>query len=63
MLNTEKMEAESLIKNLPAKSTFEDIQYHLFVAEKLKNARQQVKEGKVFSHEEVKNKLSRWIIK
>ena len=48
MHTTEKLEAESLIKKLPDESTFEDIQYHLYVAEKLKNARQQIKDGKIF---------------
>jgi len=37
---TEKLEAENLIKRLPDESTFEDIQYHIYVAEKLKNSRQ-----------------------
>jgi len=32
MLATEKLEAENLIQKLPDESTFEDIQYHLYVA-------------------------------
>jgi len=63
MHTTEKLEAESLIKNLPDESTFEDIQYHLYVAEKLKNARQQIKDGKIHSREEVEKRLEKWIMK
>ena len=43
-------EAKNLIKKLPDKSTFEDIRYRLFyIAEKLKNARQQIKDKKIHS--------------
>ena len=63
MIATEKLEAENLIKKLPPETTFEDIQYHLYVAEKLKNARQQVRDGKTFSQEEAEKKLEKWIIK
>ncbi len=60
---TEKIKAESLIKKLPDGSTFEDIQYHLYVAGKLKNARQQIKDGKIHSQEEAEKRLKKWIIK
>ena len=63
MLVTEKFEAENLIKKLSDKSTFEDIQYHLYVAEKLKNARQQIKDGKIHSQEEAEKRLGKWIMK
>ena len=57
MIATEKLEAENLIKKLPPESTFEDIQYHLYVAEKLRNARQQIKDGNVFLQEEAEKNL------
>jgi len=63
MLATEKLEAENLIQKLPDESTFEDIQYHLYVAEKLKNARQQIKDRKVYSQSEVEKRLDKWIMK
>ena len=63
MQKTEKLEAESLIKKLPDESTFEDIQYHLYVAEKLKNARQQIKDGKIHSQVEAEKRLKKWIMK
>jgi len=61
-----KREAEKVIKNLPDNSdnsSFEDIQYHLYIAGKLSKARGQIKEGKVHTQEEVKNRLDKWIIK
>ena len=32
-----KQEAQEMIKNLPDNCTYEDIQYHLYVVEKIKN--------------------------
>ncbi len=63
MLATEKLETENLIQKLPDESTFEDIQYHLYVAEKLKNARQQIKDRKIHSQSEVEKRLDKWIMK
>lgn len=60
---TAKTEAKKIIKNLPDDSTFDDIQYHLFVAEKLSRAREQIKEGKVHTQEEVEKRLEKWLIK
>lgn len=63
MQMTEKIEAENLIKKLPADSTFEDIQYHIYIAEKLKKARQQINKGNVVSQQEAEKRLDKWIIK
>ncbi|TKJ19616.1 MAG: hypothetical protein CEE43_15005 [Promethearchaeota archaeon Loki_b32] len=45
-----------LIQDLPDDATLEDIQYHLFVKQKLLRAEEQIKEGKTISHEEVMEK-------
>jgi len=60
---TEKIEAEKLLKKLPDDSTFEDIQYHLYIAEKIKKARQQIEEGNVISQKEAEKRLDKWILK
>ncbi len=63
MIATAKVEAENIIKNLPDDTSFEDIQYHLFIAEKLMKSREQIKEGKVLTQDEVEKRLEKWIIK
>ena len=45
-----------LIQELPDDVTLEDIQYHLFVKQKLLRAEEQIKEGKTIPHEEVMEK-------
>ena len=45
-----------LIRDLPDEATLEDIQYHLFVKQKLLRAKEQIKEGKTVPHEQVMEK-------
>ena len=45
-----------LIQKLPDDATLEDIQYHLFVKQKLLRAEEQIKAGKTIPHEEVMEK-------
>ena len=61
MLVAEKQEAAILIEKLPDSSSFEDIQYHLYVAEKLKHSRKNIKEGKIYTQNEVEKRLEKWI--
>jgi hypothetical protein len=60
---TAKDNLRHLIKTLPDESTFEDIQYHLFIVEKLARAREQIRNGKTHTQAEVEKSLKKWIIK
>lgn len=51
-----KKDVIKLIQELPDDATLEDIQYHLFVKQKLLRAEEQIKEGKTIPHEEVMEK-------
>jgi len=48
-----KEEIIKFIQELPDDATLEDIQYHLFVKQKLLRAEEQIKEGKTIPHEQV----------
>ncbi len=54
-----KAEVIKLIKNLPEDITMEDIQYHLFVKQKLLLAEQQIREGKLIPHDQVMEKAKK----
>lgn len=58
---TIKEDITHLIKRLPDDCTLEDVQYHLYVLQKLQRGEQEIQEGKGFSHEQAKSRLSRWI--
>ena len=58
---TIKTEVAELVRRLPDDASFEDIQYHLYVLEALKEADEDVAAGRVFTHEEVKERLKQWL--
>jgi hypothetical protein len=49
-----------LVESLPDDSTLEDIQYHLYVREKVLRGSQAIDHGHVQSHEEVGRRLDQW---
>ena len=56
-----KQEAQALIANLPDNCTYEDIQYHLYVVEKIKNGMNRAKQGQTTSHQNAKQRMSKWL--
>ncbi|RPI17885.1 MAG: hypothetical protein EHM58_07610 [Ignavibacteriae bacterium] len=56
-----KKRAQKLLKELPDDSSFEDIQYHLYVLQKVEKGLKDIEEGSVFSHEEAKRILYKYI--
>ena len=57
----EKQEAQKMIQNLPDDCTYEDIQYHLYVVEKIKNGINRVQKGEASSHKDAKTRMSKWL--
>jgi len=49
-MRAEKQEAQEMIKNLPKDCTYEDIQYHLYVVEKIKNGIHRAENGEILYH-------------
>lgn len=56
-----KNQAIDLIKALPDDCTFEDIQYHLYVREKVERGIQAIDEGRVISQEDAERKTKGWL--
>ena len=56
-----KQEAQDMIQNLPDNCTYEDIQYHLYVVEKIKNGISRVEHGEVISHQDAKQRMAKWL--
>jgi predicted transcriptional regulator len=50
----------AVIARMPEESTFEDIQYHLYVLECIERAEREIKDGKTLTHGEVENRLVTW---
>ncbi len=56
-----KDEAQKMIQNLPDNCTYEDIQYHLYVVEKIQKGLNRADDGETVSHQNAKNKMSKWL--
>lgn len=55
-----KQEVQKVLETLPEDVSLEDIQYRLYVLQKIDNARQAVARGDVLSHEEVMRQVAKW---
>ncbi|MEK6582264.1 MAG: hypothetical protein AABY50_04280 [Nitrospirota bacterium] len=62
-MQTTKQEVSDLIKRLPDDCTLEDVQYHLYVLQKIERGLKDVEEGRVYTQEEVEKKMSKWLEK
>jgi predicted transcriptional regulator len=58
---TEKQKACEVIARMPEDSTFEDIQYHLYVLECIERGERQIEDGKTLTHDEVESRLAKWL--
>ncbi len=56
-----KKEAQEMIQNLPDNCTYEDIQYHLYVVEKIKNGMSRAEDGQVLKHQDAKERMVKWL--
>jgi len=62
-MQTDKQDVQGMLQRLPEGSTYEDIQYHLYVMEKVSKGMERiVTEGGV-SQEKAEERLNRWITK
>ncbi len=62
-MNTAKQEVRSLLQKLPDNCTLEDIQYHLYVIEKINRGLHRAKQEGGISQQEVEKRLGKWIAK
>ncbi len=60
-MTTPKAEVVSMLEALPDDSGFEDIQYHLYVLEKVKRGLARADSDGVISHENTKARLDKWL--
>ena len=60
-MSTAKEEVEALLSKLPDDCSIEDIQYHLYVIEKVRKGLEVAGSQGTISHEEVERRLGKWI--
>lgn len=58
---TPKEEILQLIQKLPPDATAEDIQYHIYVREKVEKGLQDAGEGRTLTQAQVEEKMAKWL--
>jgi hypothetical protein len=62
-MKTVKQEISLLLKNLPDDCSLEEVQYHIYVLEKVRQALDVADRDRTLSQDEAENLLSKWLIK
>ncbi len=59
-MQTVKEEVKSLLQKLPDNCTFEDVQYHLYVIEKIQRGIDRAEKEGTIPQEEIERRMSKW---
>ena len=62
-MSTAKEEVEALLNKLPDDCSLEDIQYHLYVIEKVRHGLEVADTQGTLTQEEAEGQLSKWLTK
>ena len=62
-MQTAKQEVMEILKGLPDNTTLEEIQYHLYVRQKIERGIKDVEEGKTYSQEAMEKQMEKWLAK
>ncbi|MBX2808109.1 MAG: hypothetical protein KTR20_05700 [Cellvibrionaceae bacterium] len=60
-MQTAKQEVAQMLQHLPDDTSIEDIQYHLYVLEKVKKGQEDIANGRRYTHEQARERLKKWL--
>ncbi len=60
-MGSAKEEVRKLLEELPEEASFDDIQYHIFVREKIERGLNDIEKCRTLSQEEVERRMSKWL--
>ena len=55
-------EVKSMLERLPDDASIEDVQYHLYVIDKVRKGLESVERDGGFSQEQVEERMSKWLV-
>ena len=58
---TAKEEVRRMLDTLPEDATLEDVQYSIYVRERIERARREADEGKLIDQDEVEARMKSWL--
>jgi len=62
-MKTAREEVLDILKNIPKHSSLEDIQYHIYVRQKIRKGLEASEKGQVISHEQAMKRAKKWLKK
>lgn len=62
-MQTAKQEVASLLERLPESSSLEDVQYHLYVIEKIRRGLERAETDGALSQAQAEDQLGKWLVK
>lgn len=62
-MHTPKQEVTNLLNRLPEDCSLEDIQYHLYVLQKIERGLKDAEKGRVYTQEEIEKRMAKWLEK
>ena len=62
-METAKEQVQQILDQLPGDASLEDIQYHIYVRQKIQQGMDDIDAGRVVSHAEVQQRLAKWLTK
>jgi hypothetical protein len=60
-MKSAKQEVQDILRRLPDDASLEDIQYHIYVCQKVEKGEADVRNGRTLSQAEVEERLARWL--
>ena len=58
-----KEEVRRMIESLPDDATWEDVQYSIYVRERIERGRREAADGKILDEHEVERRMKPWLTK
>jgi hypothetical protein len=60
-MKTAKEEIRGILERLPEDASFEDIQYHIYVCQKVARGEADAREDRTLTQAQVEERLTRWL--
>lgn len=60
-MSAAKEEVRRLLERLPEDASLEDIQYHLYVRQKIDHGLEDIESGRTISEEEFDQRMAKWL--
>jgi predicted transcriptional regulator len=60
-MNAAKEEVMRILERLPEDASLEDIQYHIYVRQKIEHGLEDVEAGRTLSEEEFDQRMAKWL--